>query len=91
MFAQQTCEESSHALSGESAHLGASLKYLYTNAHSLENKQEELEVGVKLQDYDLIGIMEMWWDSSHNWNAAMKKHRSLRTGWGCKKRELPHM
>ena len=44
VLVQQPGEESSHPLSGESAHLCAPLKCLYTNAHSLENKQEEIEV-----------------------------------------------
>lgn len=37
------------------------------------NKQEELEVCVQLQGYNLIGITEMCWDSSHNWSAAVNK------------------
>ena len=37
---------------------GAHLKCLYTSAHSMGNEQEESEVCVQLQGYDLIGITE---------------------------------
>lgn len=43
---------------------GAHLKCLYTNAHGMGNRQEESEVCVQLQGYDLTGITETWWDSS---------------------------
>ena len=33
-----------------------------------ENKQEELETVAQLGKYDLIAIMETWWDESHDWN-----------------------
>ena len=35
------------------------------------NKQEELEAIVQQDSYDLVAITEMWWDSSHDWNAVM--------------------
>ena len=46
----------------------AQLKCLYTNACGMGSKQEELETMVHLENYDLIAIMETWWDDSHNWN-----------------------
>ena len=46
----------------------AKVKYLYTNVCSMGNKQEELETVVQLGSYDLIAIMETWWDESHDWN-----------------------
>ena len=36
------------------------LRCLYTNAQSMGNKQEELEVLIKERDCDLIGIRETW-------------------------------
>ncbi|GAB0205340.1 hypothetical protein GRJ2_002999600 [Grus japonensis] len=48
-----------------------SLKCVYTNACSMGNKQEELEVCVQSQGHDLIAVTETWWDSSHDWNAVM--------------------
>lgn len=42
------------------------------------NKQEELEVHTQLQSYDLIGIMEMWWDSSPDWSAPKEGYRLFR-------------
>ena len=42
------------------------------------NKQEELEVCVQLQGYDLTRITEMCWDSSHNWSAAMDGYKLFR-------------
>ena len=47
------------------------MKCLYTNAHSMGNKQEELEAIVLLESYDLIAITETWWDESHDWNVAL--------------------
>ena len=52
----------------------AKLKCLYTNAHSMGNKQEELEAVVQLGKYDLIAIMETWWDESHNWNLLIEDY-----------------
>ena len=51
--------------------LRSSLKCLYTNAHNTGNKQEELEICVRSQCHDLIGVTEAWWDSLHDWNAVM--------------------
>jgi len=51
--------------------LDTSLKCLCTNAHSIGNKQEELEICVWLQGFDLIAITEICWDSSHDWNIVM--------------------
>ncbi|GAB0197130.1 hypothetical protein GRJ2_002178300 [Grus japonensis] len=42
------------------------------------NKQEELETCVCLQGYDLIGITEMWWDSSYDWSVGMEGYRLFR-------------
>ncbi|GAB0188316.1 hypothetical protein GRJ2_001296900 [Grus japonensis] len=62
----------------KSASSGAQLKCLYTNARSMGNKQEELETCVCLQGYDLIGITEMWWDSSYDWSVGMEGYRLFR-------------
>ena len=56
----------------------AHLKCLYTNAHSLENKQEELEAMMHLESYDLVAITETWWDDSHNWNTTIEGNRLFR-------------
>lgn len=34
------------------------LKCLYTNARSMDNKQEELEAAIQLESYDLIAVTE---------------------------------
>ncbi|KAJ7402843.1 hypothetical protein BTVI_83064 [Pitangus sulphuratus] len=49
----------------------AQLKCTYTNACSVGNKQEELEAIVHQESYDIVTIMEMWWDDSQDWSAAM--------------------
>ena len=56
----------------------AKLKCLYTNERSMGNKQEELETVVQLGKYDLIAIMETWWDESHNWNTLIEDYRLFR-------------
>lgn len=48
-----------------------SLRCLYTNAHSMGNKQEKLEIHAREGDYDLVAITETWWDRSHDWNMVM--------------------
>lgn len=64
----------------------SSLKFLYTNALSMGNKQEELESCMWSQGYDLIAVTETRWDSSYDWNAIMegyalfKKDRTGRQG-----------
>ena len=35
------------------------------------NKQEELEILIQEDKYDLIGITETWWDDSHDWDTAI--------------------
>lgn len=37
----------------------------YTKAHSLGNKQDELETTVQLENYNVIAITEAWWDVCH--------------------------
>ena len=46
------------------------LKCIYTNACSMGNKQEELEVIVQQANCDLAAITETWWDCSHDWIAT---------------------
>jgi len=45
---------------GKPACSSSSLKCLYTNARSMGNKQEELEVCAWLQGHDLAAITETW-------------------------------
>ena len=56
----------------------AKLKCLYTNVHSMGNKQEELETMAQLGKYDLIAITETWWDESHAWNTLIEDYRLFR-------------
>jgi len=68
----------------------AQLKYLYTNAHSMGNKQEELEATVLLESYDLVSITETWWDQCHDWSVAIDGYRlSRRDRQGREGRGLP--
>ena len=52
---------------------------IFANTHSMGNKQEELEAIVQQADYDLVAIMETWWDHSHDWRAAMDHPVQLST------------
>ena len=54
------------------------LKCIYTNARSMGNKQEELEVIVQCTNYDLVAITETWWDHSHDWSAVMDGYKLFR-------------
>jgi len=60
------------APASKSDSLVAQLKCLYANAYSMGNKQEELEMCIHLQDYDLIGITETWWYGSYDWSFGME-------------------
>lgn len=51
---------------------------MYTNAGGLSNEQEELEAMVQQESYGIDTIMEMWWDDSHSWNAAMDDYKLFR-------------
>jgi len=51
------------------------MKCLYMNAHSVGNKQEELEATVMLESYDLIALTETWWDESHDSSADIDDYR----------------
>lgn len=52
----------------------AQLKCLHSKAHSTENKQEEMEIMVQLENYDQIATMETWWAESQNWNTTIEGH-----------------
>jgi len=58
--------------------LSSTLKCLYTNARSMGNKQEELEICVRSQGRDLIAVTETWWDSSHDWHAVIDGYTLFR-------------
>jgi len=56
----------------------AQLKCIYTNAHSMDNKQQEMEAVVQQDSYDMVTITETWWDDSHDWSAAMDGFKLFR-------------
>jgi len=58
--------------------LTAQLKCIYINAHSMGNKQEELEAILQQDSCDLVAITETWWDDSHDWSAAMDGYKLFR-------------
>ena len=61
----------------------AQMKWLYTNAHSMGNKQQELEGTMLLEIYDLIVIAETWWGESRDWSVVIDGHRLFRRDrWG---------
>jgi len=53
-------DEPGGAIMGFGMRQGAQLKCVYTNAHSIGNKQEELETIVQQASYDLVAITETW-------------------------------
>lgn len=42
-----------------------------TNAHSLSNKQDEVEVHARSESYGVRRIIEAWWENSHEWKTTM--------------------
>ena len=71
-------DEPGGAIMGFGMRQGAQIKCVYTNARSMGNKQEELEAIVWQASYDLVAVMEMWWDHYHDWNAAMDGYKLFR-------------
>jgi len=63
-------------------------KCLYTDAHSMSIKEEELEATMLLESCDLVATTETWWDKSHDWSGAIdgyrlfKRDRQRRRGRG---------
>lgn len=37
-------------------------KYMYSNAHSMGNTQEELEAFAQCKNHDIVTMMEAWWE-----------------------------
>lgn len=37
----------------------------------MDNKQRELKATVLWERYDIVIIMEVWWDDSRDWGAAV--------------------
>jgi len=56
----------------------AQMECLYINASSMGNKQEELEVTMLPESYDLIAITEIRWNESHDRNVAINGYRLFR-------------
>ena len=54
------------------------MKCFYTNAHSMRNKMEELQVLAQSRSHDIIGISETWRDESCGWCVAIDGYRLFR-------------
>ena len=67
----QTISARKNRLSKGQVRSTRSLKCLYTNAQSMGNKQEELELLIHQNKYDIIGITETWWDETYDWNVVI--------------------
>ncbi|KAJ7426178.1 hypothetical protein WISP_18146 [Willisornis vidua] len=52
---------------------------IYTNAHSMGNKEEELEALMQQEICDVVAVTEMWWDDWRNWSAAMHSYKFFRS------------
>jgi len=54
--------------------------------------REEFKVCVQLQGYNLIGIVQKWWDSSHHWSAPMEGYWLFRKdSWAGEEGVFPFM
>ena len=77
-IAQLTRDELRLGVPRPGVRLTPQLKCVYTNARSMDNKQEELEAIIQQDGYDLVAITETWWDNSHDWHAVMDGYRLFR-------------
>lgn len=50
------------------------LSKFHPKRRNCSNKQE-LEAIIHQKNYDIVAIMEMWWDDLHSWSAAMDGHK----------------
>lgn len=48
----------------------------------MENKQEELQIVVQLENYNNIPTMETWWNYSQNWNTMIEGYKHFRRDKG---------
>lgn len=55
----------------DAGYVRAHLKYFYTNAHSIKNKQEKLEALALSQSYNIVSITEAWWKEFYDWCVMM--------------------
>lgn len=78
MEEKKTTNKPTQTFSGKSACQSASLKYLYSDVCSMENKHEKLDICVHLQVCDPVVIAEVWWNVLHDWSAAEERYRLLR-------------
>ena len=60
LVAVETPEYGHESIRATATQKEAQLRCFYTNAHSMGNKQEELEGIVWSESYDLVAIMETW-------------------------------
>lgn len=56
----------------------ARLKCLYTNAHNMGKKQEDVKTIVQLENHDMIATTEVWWDGSHNCYTGTEGYKLFR-------------
>ncbi|PKU49495.1 nipped-b-like protein [Limosa lapponica baueri] len=53
----------------------AQLKCIYTNAHTMGNKQQELEAIVQPVNYDIVAVTDTWWNDMHSWSAPLDGYK----------------
>lgn len=53
----------------------AQLECIYSNVQGIDNKQGEPYTTVQQENYDIVAIMETWWDDLHSWSAAMDSYK----------------
>ena len=66
LVAMETPEYGREGIRATAAPKEAQLRCFDTSARSMGNKQEELEAIVWSESYDIVAIMETWWNESHS-------------------------
>ena len=89
--ATETPEYGRESIRATATQMEAQIRCFYTNAHSMGNKQEELEATVQSESYDRVATVETWWNDSNSWSTVMdgyqlfERDRQGRKGGGVKK------
>jgi len=71
LVAMETPEYGHECIRATATQKEAQLRYFYTNAHSVGNKQKELEAIVWLESYDIVSVVEFQGHSLNQWVGYM--------------------
>ena len=84
----ETPEYGREGIRATATQMEAQIRCFYTNAHSMGNKQEELEAIVRSESNDIVAITETWWNDTQleccdGWLPTFQKRQARQERWWC--------